>query len=286
MRTFWLGTHKPGWLAREDFRGVPLMLSHNELRNRAKMPSGVVTSFMLDSGGFTQLSRYGPWPDGSAERYVEAVYRYAEHGGLAYAWPQDWMCEPWVIQGGVHQGTRFPGTGLDVETHQRLTVDNFLALQELAPDLPWRPVLQGWELDDYLRSVRFYQEAGVDLWSFDLVGLGSVCRRQATDEIGQVVQEVSQTGLPLHGFGVKTKGLELYGAELYDADSMAWSVDARWQQAATRRGDAKGAMLPGCRHGVDGRGGCQNCPLWALEWRRRLLVKLGISNTLENCSPE
>lgn len=274
MRTFYLGTHKPGWLAREDFRGVPLMLSHNELRNRAHMPKGIQTTWMLDSGGFTQLSQYGPWAPDCEEPYVEAVRRYADAGGLKVAWPQDWMCEPWVIQGGLHQGRRFPGTGLDVEAHQRLTVANFLRLQELAPELPWRPVLQGWELPDYLRAVRLYEEAGVDLWSFDVVGLGSVCRRQATDEIGRVVEEVSATGLPLHGFGVKTQGLLLYGHHLADADSMAWSVDARWQGSTARPVETRGAMLPECRHGLTGKGSCANCPRWALAWRARLMEKL------------
>lgn len=275
MRTFWLGTHKPGWLGREEFRGVPLMLSHNQLKGRVRMPQAV-TIWMLDSGGFTQLSQNGPWPEGCEEPYVEAVRHYMTAGGLEHAWPQDWMCEPWVIQGGHHAGRHFPGTGLTVEDHQRLTVANFVRLRELAPEVPWRPVLQGWELPDYLRAVELYQEAGVDLWAYPLVGLGSVCRRQGTEEIGQVVQEVGALGLPLHGFGVKTQGLEKYGADLWDADSMAWSLDARWQASATRRGDARGAMLPECHHGVTGKGSCANCPRWALEWRRRLLAKLGL----------
>lgn len=256
---------------------MPLMLSHHQLQTRVNMPRAV-TTWMLDSGGFTQLSQRGPWPEGCEEPYVEAVRRYAEAGGMAVAWPQDWMCEPWVMKGGHHGGRHYPGTGLTVEDHQRLTVENFLRLRELAPELPWRPVIQGWELDDYTRAVDLYTTEGVDLWDYDLVGLGSVCRRQGTAEIGEVVREVGQTGLPLHGFGVKTQGLLAYGDDLYDADSLAWSRDARWRKAGTKYGDARGPMLPGCSHGVDGRGSCANCPAWALEWRRRLLAKLQIGS--------
>jgi hypothetical protein len=275
VRTFYLGTHKAGWLAREEFRGVPLMLSHQQLQERAHMPESV-TTWMLDSGGFTQLSSRGPWPAGAEAPYVDAVRRYAEAGGLEVAWPQDWMCEPWVIQGGLHQGRQFPGTGLTVEDHQQLTVENFCTLTQMAPELPWRPVLQGWELADYMRAVDLYAANGVDLWAYDRVGLGSVCRRQATAEIGAVVREVATTGLPLHGFGVKTQGLLLYGHDLDDADSMAWSVDARWQGSTARPADVRGAMLPECSHGLTGRGSCANCPRWALTWRERLLEKLTV----------
>ena len=60
--------------------------------------------------------------------YAEAVRRYRDEiGQLAFASQQDWMCEPFMLQ----------KTGLTIEEHQRRTVNNFLELQSIAPDLPW-----------------------------------------------------------------------------------------------------------------------------------------------------
>ena len=52
---------------------------------------------------------------------------------------------------------------LSVVDHQQRTVENFLQLRSLAPDLPIIPVVQGWRLDDYLACVAMYAETGIDL---------------------------------------------------------------------------------------------------------------------------
>ena len=49
--------------------------------------------------------------------------------------------------------------------------------------------------------------AGVHLHMERRVGLGSVCRRQATAEIGDIVKAMADEGLRLHGFGVKAAGI-------------------------------------------------------------------------------
>jgi hypothetical protein len=85
------------------------------------------------------------------------------------------MCEQYIVA----------TTGLSVEEHRRRTIQNYLRLKELAPDLPFMPVLQGWTLQDYLHCVQLYEAAGVDLTSEPIVGVGSACRRQATEEIGK-----------------------------------------------------------------------------------------------------
>lgn len=244
MTEFFLGTHQPGWLSRTD---VPLFVSDRRLRGYKKLPRAT-TRWALDSGGFTELSTHGSWACGpTPAQYVDSVRRYAEEiGQLAWAAPQDWMCEPWILT----------KTGLPLLEHLRRTVDNYLHLREIAPDLPFVPVVQGWRRDDYLACVDLYDRAGVDLSSVPVVGLGSVCRRQATGEAELIVDALRAAGVSrLHGFGFKVLGLRRCGSRLASADSMAWSIDAR-----------RKPPLAGCTHL-----NCANCLRYALLWRRRVL---------------
>jgi hypothetical protein len=242
---FYLGTHQPGWLGRVEVR---LFVSHRTLRGRRTLPRAAAP-WALDSGGFTELALHGRWRTTPAQ-YADAVARYhAEVGRLAWAAPQDWMCEPAMLA----------RTGLSVEAHQARTVDNYCTLRQLAPDLPVIPVVQGWTLPDYLRCLERYQAAGVDLTRVPLVGLGSVCRRQATSQIGAIVAELAAGGLRLHGFGVKLGGLAAYADLLASADSLAWSYAAR------RR-----PPLPGCRTHKH----CANCLRYALGWRAQVVATL------------
>src|SRR6266545_2636303 len=133
---FYLGTHKPHWLGLVDF---PLMVSHRTLAQRRTLPRARAP-WALDSGGFTEIATYGHWTI-PPQAYVEAVARYAaEIGQLDWAAPQDWMCEPIMVE----------RSGLSVAEHQHRTIVNYLELRTLAPGLPFVPVLQGWRLDDYL----------------------------------------------------------------------------------------------------------------------------------------
>jgi hypothetical protein len=241
--TFYLGVHMPHWLTLppRDHAGepVPLFVSHRRLAGRTTLPRAR-TSWALDSGGFSELSLYGEWRT-TPEEYVAAVRRYdREIGMLSWAAPMDSMCEPVMLA----------KTGLTVAEHQQRTVANFKLLRDLwwdaedadlqrdwdRPDArherdpefcPFMPVLQGWTLDDYLRCVDLYEAAGVHLWDHPVVGVGSVCRRQATSEIEAIFSALSNLDLLLHGFGVKTSGLARYGHHLATADSMAWSFDGR-----------------------------------------------------------
>jgi len=118
-------------------------------------------------------------------------------------------------------------------------------------------VLQGWQFADYLACADLYAAEGIDLAALPLTGLGSVCRRQSTGEIAAIVGALAWRGIRLHGFGVKTGGLHLYGHLLASADSMAWSYTAR------RR-----PPLPGCT----GHKNCANCLTYATRWRARILA--------------
>src|SRR5262249_42954885 len=147
----------------------------------------------------------GPTP----AAYVARIRRYRDEiGHLAWAAPQDWMCEPHMVA----------KTGLTVAEHQARTVDNYLRLTDLAPDLPIIPVVQG--DTDYLDCVELYARAGVAPTPAPLVGVGTLCRRQATGRVGDILTALHRAGVTrLHGFGVKTQGLARHGHLLTSADS-------------------------------------------------------------------
>lgn len=238
---FYLGSHEPSWLGR---LGVPLFVSHRRLALRHRFPEATA-GWALDSGGFSELSMFGRWRTTPAA-YAAAITRYCDHiGHIDWAAPQDWMCEPWIVA----------KTGRSVAEHQAATVASVLELRAQVDGVAVIPVIQGWTLRDYLACVDRYHDAGLDLTTEPVVGLGSVCRRQATTTIAAVVRELASLGIALHGFGVKTHGLGTYARHLASADSMAWSYGAR------RR-----PPLPGCPHRS-----CANCPRWALRWRTSVL---------------
>lgn len=241
---FFLGVSEPAWLARST---VPLFVSHRRLARRVRMPVATCR-WALDSGGFTELNMHGRWVT-EPVAYIDACRQYmAEVGRMAWAAPMDWMCEPHMIA----------KTGLSIDRHQALTVENVSLLREHAPDVPYVPVLQGWDIADYVHCIERYGRAGIDLTAEPLVGVGSVCRRQATGEIERIFLELARSGIKCHGFGVKTQGLARYARYLTSADSLAWSYEAR-----------RTGPLPECVHVR-----CQNCWRYALAWRRRVIALL------------
>jgi hypothetical protein len=243
VETFFVGTHQPYWLGTVD---APLCVSRRRLTGRKSYPRALAP-WLLDSGGFTELTLYGRWTLSPAEYVAEARVYAREIGHLAHCAPQDHMCEPIVLR----------RTGLSTEAHQALTVSNYLDLRERAPELPWFPVLQGWRPDDYLRHVDAYERAGVALAGLPLVGVGTVCRRQHMDEAVEILRRLRAAGLRLHGFGLKMQGLVKAADALTSADSMAWSFHARKQGRAW------------CGSTVHRN--CANCPRFALHWRERVL---------------
>lgn len=247
---FILGTHMPHWV-RTPSPG-PLFLSAIRLRARP-VRGRAATPWALDSGGFTELNKSGRWTV-SPQQYADEVRRWAsEMGGLKWAATQDWMCEPFVLQ----------KTGLTVTEHQRRTVRSWLDLTAIAPEVPWVPVLQGWEFRDYLDHFEMYAREGLDLAALPLVGLGSVCRRQHTRMAEELIRELHGRGVRVHGFGFKIEGLRRCSRWLHSADSLAWSFQARktWRHERRRL----------CRGWGDHAGGCASCQAWAERWRGKVL---------------
>lgn len=248
--TFYTGTHRPHWLG---LWRVPLFVSRRRLAAYVTLPRARAP-WALDSGGFTEIGDHGRWTV-SASDYAIEVRRFMHGvGNMQWAAPQDWMCEPKMLE----------KTGLTVEEHQRRSVQSYLDLTRIAPDIPWIPVLQGWEPADYHRCVEMFYAAGVQLHTRPTVGVGTVCRRQHSQEIADILGSLAARGLRLHGFGVKMKGLEKAAQHLVSADSMAWSYSG-----------VKNPPLPGCTHK-----NCANCLTYAKLWRNRVVNIHGIRKVL------
>lgn len=182
----------------------------------------------------------------------------------------------------VHQG---PGFVSQVpEEHRKRTVQSYLTLRDLAPEIPWCPVVQGWQPDDYRRTIELYDKNGVNLERLPIVGVGSVCRRHGTAQavgiLRAVLHEIPQARL--HGFGFKTQGLMLAKDLLVSADSMAWSVKAR----------REGICLPGHSHPSapnskdvflrkKGHQKCSSCIEFAIRRRNSMLVKVAEAQEIQ-----
>lgn len=236
MDLFYLGSHVPSWLSRAD---VPLFVSRRLLHQRKTFPRAKST-WALDSGGFTELNLHGKWSV-SAKQYASEVKKFStEIGNLAWASPQDWMCESVVLA----------KTGLTVKQHQINTVHNYLELMLIDDTLPWVPVLQGWSIDDYQRCIELYDTYGIDLSSQQLVAVGSVCRRSHTDQAGEIFKTLHSYRLRLHGYGLKIRAMQKYKQYVHSADSLAWSYAARYDKP-----------IAGHTHK-----NCANCMEYALNW--------------------
>lgn len=208
---FYVGVHHPS--DAKNFERS--FISINTIRNR-KSPFEV-QKWIMDSGAFTEISTYGEYRF-EPEVYGEEINRWRKNGGFQMAVTQDYMCEPFILK----------ITGKTVEEHQKLTVERYKRIVKVA-ECPVMPVLQGYQLRDYLRHREMYG----DLITYgQRVGVGSVCKRNANiSEIEGVLMGIHEScpSLKLHGFGVKTTALksEWVWRSLFSADSMAWSFAAR-----------------------------------------------------------
>lgn len=251
--------HRGGKLAFHAFENAyPTMVSANAFWDRGsqsfRMPEATdltETDFALDSAGFTAVHRWQtqgtqagmagvfPW---TCAQYVE----FANLSGASWYSQPDLCCEPAVASNASEIDFRVRATATLLEGVLR----QIFAWQcELAKDSsanvvanllrPPVPVLQGWSIDDYLRSLDLLDE----VWSRwqpwlappKLIGLGSVCRRDLHHPkhglfaILAGLEGRLPAGARLHLFGVK--GAALSQVKMYpwiaSADSMAYDFGAR-----------------------------------------------------------
>lgn len=245
---FYLGADEAAWLARFD---VPLLLSfavmlrHERRSKKARIPVALA-EWGNDSSAYHFLTAFGRHI-APARDYAASVRRWnAEAGSHVFGVPQDWLCSPAVRV----------MTGLTVKESQERTIDSFFELNDLAPEVNFIPVLQGDSFGDYLRHVERYEQRGVNLYNFELVGVGSVAHRSDTPFAVELINRLHSDGLSrLHVFGMKAPGIRQVAPLVASLDSHAWSYSAR-----------KNPPLEGCKHKR-----CEHCPRYAMKWRARVL---------------
>ena len=219
----YVGLHQPS-----DAKHVrTCFLSINRLRGKygrkAPLPAGMVEA-VIDSAAFTEIMTHG--------RYRHSTLEYARDAAPWCADPrvkalvaQDYMCEPAAPE----------KTRLTIAEHQRLTIERYddllASCAQLGVTTYILPVLQGWSPEDYVAHLKAY---GSRLAPGAWVGVGSVCKRQASPDVIVEILTAIKTERPdlrLHGFGVKLTALSdpRIARLLATADSLAWSYSARKQ---------------------------------------------------------
>lgn len=172
-----------------------------------------VNDWIMDSGAFSQLIRYGGFTISESD-YAERINFFAKTGNLLAAVTRDWMCEEIILN----------KTGKTVAEHQKLTIKGFESLRPLV-QVPILPVLQGYTPQDYVSHLDQYGElVEPRAW----VGVGSVCKRNGNpDAIEDILIAIKaiRPDLRLHGFGLKLTALlrPTIRELLYSSDSQAWS---------------------------------------------------------------
>jgi len=90
------------------------------------------------------------------------------------------------------------------------------------------PVLQGYELEDYLHCLDLYRSNGI-LSTY--IAIGSLCRRNATREITEIIGKIREE-LPnwtmIHAFGIKLPAIKKIWNICDSIDTGTWDYASRW----------------------------------------------------------
>jgi hypothetical protein len=188
------------------------MLSYNYIKN-LKMPWKIEIPFMMDSGAYSVILKYGKYPY-TPEEYAKGIEKW--HPDIA--WTMDYPCESSAREKGNY----------DPIQAQEMTNQNQIGLLDL--NVNTQMVVQGWTIKDYLENIDRIKDQGL---LTEHLGIGSVCRRGQNKEIARIIRAIHSNvpeWVKLHGFGVKISVLVDTDARfyLYSADSQSWGYENRY----------------------------------------------------------
>ena len=121
------------------------------------------------------------------------------------------------------------------------TFEHHLKLLELHDKLNVKsqpvPVIQGWNIEDYLYCTDIYRDHGIIM---DYMAIGTLCRRGMTKTIRKIILTIKNelpTWVKIHAFGVKIKvlGNKAVWNSTYGFDTSSWSLDGRWSSLINGR---------------------------------------------------
>lgn len=263
MKQYYVGSDRVNLLKKID---RPSMVSAYAVRDRkSDISINANQNWMMDSGAFTQVTNFGDFVI-CPEKYIRIAMRFEHSGRLDCIATQDYMCEPDVIN-----KLREKGREASVRIHQRKTIDRFIRLKKEARKqglgVPVMPVLQGWEVEDYVEHFKMYQDL-INLpthyylpgpygeyfpvkrnWN-QWLGIGSTCKRNKNPEIVSNIidaleeywdeQCIKKDGFRIHLFGFKKTGLRLASIRdrIYSADSFAYDYANR-MKGGDRRSETR-----------------------------------------------
>lgn len=178
----------------------------------------------LDSAGFVAAVHYGDYR-WTIENYLDLVEAHP------WTWwaSMDYCCEPQVAKDRPLRLLRIAATANMLGRCRRLAQARGLSMP--------MPVLQGWTAEEYVMSAELLP---IPEWP-DLIGIGSVCRRNVHGPDGilailEALDPVLPPHVKVHLFGVKSQALAklIDHPRLMSVDSMAWDVAARNERRTGR----------------------------------------------------
>jgi hypothetical protein len=188
----------------------------DEDRQRFKIhrpPSDHIESICIDSGGFTAAKRWGRYPWTPAQ-YADWIAEESRDVQLDFCATMDYACEKTVNR------------SILTTNKERIeeSIQNELACRQVAPDLPWLPVLQGDNLAEREFDLSLRRRLGLIPATF--AGLGSICGRGVVGA-RQVIKFYRHQlpGVKYHAFGLHVQALD--DDEVFMAvrswDSYSWN---------------------------------------------------------------
>jgi len=198
-------------------------------QSECAVPWQDIGHLFLDSGGYSLMLQEGEHPP--VDVYLDTVVEY-EADIFAI---QDYPCEPDILN----------QYGRSVRDHQRqttvATAECLVRAEERGIEATPLAVIQGWDTQDYIRHIDELREENL---LTPHLGIGSVCRRNAVNEIREIITTVNAhtpENTKRHAFGVKNEILSdsRVRAALDSADTTAWyyrnynhrtEIDETWQE--------------------------------------------------------